>query len=199
MFPLFKKSLTVDEAAEALFALMQKDFNREWLSRLSKVSGLDLVRAEDEMVLLDFFAVYFSLKFTRSPGWRDKGIFVFEKLFSLLLSWYGKFLESKNAGTRDDALEILDQRLKAYGASIEEPGSADPEEMLRSIGLKFAIYALAEDSFYEADGRPKEERFPEFLRKISQDHDEIVIAVGGEVFNHRMQMLYAWLDSHKVA
>jgi hypothetical protein len=68
MFSLFKKSLTVDEAAEALYMLMQKDFNREWLSKLSKVSGLDLVRAEDELVFLDFFAIYFSLKFTHSPG-----------------------------------------------------------------------------------------------------------------------------------
>ena len=199
MFSVFKKTLTVDEAAEALYGLMQKDFKQEWRSKLSSVSGLDPVRAEDELVLLDFFAIYFSLKFTRSPGWRDKGILVFEKLFSSVLSFYGNFLKSKNAGTRDDAFKILDERLKAYSASIEEPSSANPEGMLRSIGLKFAMYALAEDSFYGADGRSREDRFPDFLRKISQDHDEIVITVGGEVFNHRMQMLYTWLDLHKVA
>jgi hypothetical protein len=100
MFSLFKKSLTVDEAAEALYMLMQKDFNREWLSKLSKVSGLNLVRAEDELVFLDFFAIYFSLKFTHSPGWRDKGILVFEKLFSLLLSWLANAWERKQRGRR---------------------------------------------------------------------------------------------------
>ena len=199
MFSVFKKTLTVDEAAEALYALMRKDFNREWLSRLSRVSGLDFVRAEDELVLLDFFAIYFSLKFTRSPSWRDKGIPVFEKLFSFVLSWFGDFLESKNAGTRDDAFEILDARLKAYGASIEEPSSADREEVLRSIGLKFAMYALADDSFFGADGRAREDRYEAFLGKLLVDHENIITTVGAEVFNHRMQALHTWFDSHKVA
>jgi hypothetical protein len=196
---VFKKTLTVEEAAGALYALMRKDFNKEWLSRLSRVPGLDLVRAEDELVLLDFFATYFSLKFTRSPSWRDKGILVFEKLFSFVLSWFGNFLEGKNAGTRDDAFKILDARLKAYGASIEEPSSADPEEMLRSIGLKFAMYALAEDSFYDADGRAREDRYEAFLGKLLVDHDNTITTVGAEVFNHRMQTLYTWFDSHKLA
>jgi hypothetical protein len=198
MTALFKKTLTVDEAAEALYGLMQKDFKQEWRAKLSSVSGLDLRRAEDELVLLDFFAIYFSLKFTRSPGWRDKGILVFEKLFSLIVSWFGNFLESKNAGTRDDALKILDERLKAYGATIEEPGSADPQQLIYSIGLKYAIFVFADDSFIGADSRPREDRFPDFLQKISKDHSEIVIAVGGEVFNHRTQMLYSWFDSYKV-
>jgi hypothetical protein len=199
MVSVFKKTLTVDETAETLYGLMQKDSKQEWRSKLSSASGLDPVRAEDELVFLDFFAIYFSLKFTRSPGWHDKGILVFEKLFSLVLSWFGSFLESKNAGTRDDAFRILDGRLKAYGATIERPSSADPDEMIRSVGLTYAAYAFAEDSFYGADGRPREDRFPDFLRKLSQDHGEIVIAVGGEVFNHRMQMLYTWFDSHEVA
>ena len=44
MFSLFKKSITVDEAAEALYMLMQKDFNREWLlAGLGKVPKLGLV------------------------------------------------------------------------------------------------------------------------------------------------------------
>jgi len=184
---VLNKTLTIDEAAEALQGLMQKDFNREWLARLSRVSRLDIVRAEDELIFLDFFAIYFSLKFTRSPGWRDKGVLVFEKFFSSFLSWYGNFLESKRAGTRDDAFKILDARLNAYGASIEEPSSAEPEEMLRSIGLKFAMYALAEECEKA------------FLVKLLVDCENIITTVGAEVFNHRVQMLHTWFDSHKIA
>ena len=198
MFSLFKSKLTVDQAAEALYAIMGKDDKARWLSRLSRVPQLDLVRAGDELLFLDFFAIYFSLKFTRSPGWSDKGILVFEKFFSLFLSWLGSFWESKNAGTRDDAFRILDERLKAYGARIEEPSSVDPDKMLRSIGEMFATYAFVDDAFIGIDGRPKEDRFPDFLRKLSQDHDDITITVGAEAFNYRIQSLYGVFDSCKL-
>ena len=156
------------------------------------------MRAETELLFLDFFAIYFSLKFTRSTGWWDKGILVFEKLFSLLLSWLANTWESENIGTRDDGFRILDARLKAYGASIEEPGSADPDETLRLIGLQFATYVLVDDTFIGVDGRSREDRFPDFWRRLSQDHEEIVITVGGEVFNHRIQTLYSFFDSYKL-
>lgn len=175
MTSIFKKRLTVDQAAETLYTIMGKDDKSRWLSKLSKVPEIDLVRAGDELLFLDFFAIYFSLKFTRSSGWSDKGILVFEKFFSLFLSWLGHFWESKNAGTRDDAFNTLDARLKAYGGRIEEPSSADSDKMLRSIGETFATYAF-----------------------LSQNHDDITITVGAEAFNYRIQSLYDFFDSYKL-
>lgn len=192
------KAITVDEAAAALFAMMQSDFKQEWRSRLSSVPGLDAVRAEDELMLLDYFAAYFSLKFTRSPTWRAKGQLVFEKLFSLFAHWLARFWEGKNAGTVDDAVRILGERLAAYGAVIEEPASADPQQLIQSIGLRYAMFAFTDDSFVGTDGRPRADRFPEFVARMSQDTGEVAIAVGSEVFNHRMQKLHAWFDSHSV-
>jgi hypothetical protein len=198
MFPLFKKSLTIDEAAQALYTILGKDDKKRWLSQLAKVPGLDLVRAADELLFLDFFAIYFSIKFNRSPGWSDKGILIFERFFSLFLSWMTNFWESKNAGTRNDAFKTIDARLKTYGASIEEPTSKDPDEMLRSIGLRFAAYAFADDTSVRVDGRPREDRFPVFLRKLSQDHEDIVTTVGGAAFNYRIQSLCGFFDSFKL-
>jgi hypothetical protein len=194
-----KKSLTVDEATEALFSLMREDYNKEWLSRLAAVRGLDLRRAETELVFLDFFATHFSLKFTRSPGWRDKGILVFEKLFSLMLSWLGNYWGSINAGTGDDAFKVIDERLKAYAAAVEEPTSANPDEMLRSIGSTFAIFAFAHDGIGDSGSREREAHFQEFLTKRLLDHKNIVIAVAAEVFNHRIQSLRGMFDSYKLS
>jgi len=167
------KELTVDEAAEALYTIMSKDFNASWLTQLSKIPGIDLVRAEDELLLVDFSAIYFSLKFTRSPGWTNKGMLVFEKFFNLFLNWLGNVFESKNAGTRDDAFKILDSRLKAYAECIES-GSEDPDEILRSIGEMFVNYAFINDP------------------------DGIAIRVGVESFNHRIVSLYDLFDSYKL-
>lgn len=162
------------------------------------MSEIDIVRATDELLFLDFVAIYFSLKCTRSPGWSDKGILVFEKLFRLIASWLGNFWESKKVGSRDDAFRILDARLKAYGARIEEPSSVDPDAMLRSVGETFAMYALTDETFCGVDGRAREDRFPDVLTKLSQDPDGIAITVGSAAFNHRVQSLYGMFDSFKV-
>jgi len=198
MHSLFKRKLTVGQAAEELYTIMGKDDKTRWLSQLSKVPKIDLVRAEDELYFLDFFAIYFSLKFTRSPGWSGKGILVLEEFFSLFSSWLGNFWESKNAGTKDDVFKILDARLEAYGARINEPGSAEPEEMLRAIGETFAIYAFLDETYQGIDGCLKEDRFFDIQRKLSLDHDEIAIKVGGAAFNYRINSLYEVFDSFKI-
>ena len=190
--------MTVDEAAEALFGIMRKDFNKQFLIRLSAVSGLDITRAETELIFLDFFAVYFSLKFTRSSGWREKGNVVFEQLYSLLWNWLGTIWESMGCGTKDDAFRVIDARLKTYGERIEQPNSEDPDSMLASLGEAFAMYALTDETFYESDGSPKPDRFPDVLMRLRQDFDRIVVTVGGEVFNHRVQSLHAMFDLYKV-
>ena len=192
------QSLTVDEAAEALFALMRKDFNNEWLSRLSTVSALDLRRAETELVFLDFFATYFSLKFTRSAGWRDKGILVFEKLFSLMVSWLANTWDSIGAGNKDDAFRIIDSRLAAYGARIEEPGSVDPDTTLKSIGETFAMFAFAHEGIGDPGSRERDAHYEEFLTKLLLNHHNVVVTVAAEVFNHRVQSLYRMFESFKL-
>ena len=150
-------------------------------------------------MLLDFFAIFFSIKFTRSSGWSsDKKILVFEKFFNLFYSWLAHCWESNNAGTRDDAFKTLEARLKAYGTRINEQGSSDPDETFRLIGETFAAYAFADDTYIGVDGRPREDRFPDFLRKLSLDHDEIAIKVGGAAFNDRIQSLYSFFDSYKL-
>jgi hypothetical protein len=193
------QSLTVDEAAEALFALMRKDFNKEWLSRLSTVSALDLRRAETELVFLDFFATYFSLKFTHSPGWRDKGILVFEKLFSLIVSWLANTLHSISAGNKDDAFRVIDERLKAYAAATEDPSSANPDKMLHAIGSTFTLFAFAHEGIGDPGSRERDAHYEEFLTKLLLDHHNVVVTVAAEVFNHRMQSLYGMFDSYKLS
>jgi hypothetical protein len=192
-------SLTVDEAAEALFVIMRqpydKPINKEWPSRLATVSGLDLVRAETELVFLDFFAIHFGLRVTRSPGWQDKGTLVSEKLFSLVLKWWGDAWESNNRGTMDDAFRILNGRLKAYESVIDGLSSADPEEMIRSLSLMYAMFALAEDSFFGAVGLPRIDRYPDHLTKLLLDYKNVVSTVGAEALRYRMHTLQSLFDS----
>lgn len=199
MFGLFKTTLSIDEAAKALFKLMQSDFKPEWRSRLAAVSGLDPVRAEDELIFLDSFAVYFSLKFTPSPSWRANGQLVFEKLFSLLATFFADFWAPKSAGTVEDAFRILNARLKTYGAVIEQPSSAEPDQLIQAIGLQFAAYAFAHDGIGDPGSRERDAHYEECATKLFLDCKNVVVTVGGEVFNYRIQMLYNWFDSHKVA
>jgi hypothetical protein len=194
----FTKSLTIDEAADALFLIMRKDFNKDWISKLSEVTGLDIRRAEAELIFLDFFAFYFSLKFTHSSSWRDKGYNVFEKLFSIVASWLGDSWAGQNAGTRDDAFKVLDERLKAYGCAIKDQSSVDPNEMVRSIGLTFATFAFLDDQSGVPRSAERDSHYDEFLTKLLLDHENVVVTVAGEVFNHRMKSLYEIFDSYKV-
>jgi hypothetical protein len=195
----FSTTLSIDEAANALLKLMQSDFKPEWRSRLKMVSELDPVRAEDELIFLDFFAVYFSLRFTRSLSWRANGQLVFEKLFGLVATFFAAFWAPRNAGTVEDAFRILDARLKTYGAVIEQPSSTEPDQLTQAIGLQYAAYAFAHDGIGDPGSRERDAHYEEFLSKLLLDHNNIVVSVAGEVFNYRIQMLYTWFDSHKVA
>jgi hypothetical protein len=193
------KTLSIEEAAEALLKLMQSDFKPEWRSRLAVVSGLDPVRAEDELIFLDFFAVYFSLKFTRSSKWRANGQLVFEKLFCLLASFFAAFWAPRHAGTVEDAFRILTARIEAYGRAIEQPSSAEPDQLVEAIGLQYAAYAFAHEGMGEPWSRERDAHYDEFAAKLLRDPNNVVITVAGEVFNHRIQTLYAWFDDHSIA
>ena len=172
MFSLFKNKLTVDQAAEKFYTIMGQDDKKRWLSQLSRVPGLDTVRAADELLFLDLFAIYFSLKFTRSAGWSEKGILVFENIFNRFIGFLGDFWESKNAGTKEDAFKTIDGRFADYGANLEA-SPEDPESIHIAVGLVFARLCLVEDN-------------------------DTAIKIAGDAFNYRMQMLYNIFDSYKL-
>jgi hypothetical protein len=195
---MFKKSLTVAEVAEALFVLMRKDFNPEWMSRLSAVPNLDLGRAESELVFLDVFATYLSLKFTHSSSWRDNGHLVFEKLLSQFVRWLGDIWASNDAGTRDDAFRILDERLKGYSEAIEDPRSENRDEIIRSIGLRFAIFAFANEEIGDPGSPERDAHYGEFLTNLMLDYKNVVVTVAGEVFDHRGKSLLGIFDSYNL-
>jgi hypothetical protein len=195
----FNRPLSIDEAAEALLKLMQSDFKPEWRSRLAEVPELDPVRAEDELIFLDFFTIYFALKFTRTPAWRANGQLVFEKLFCLLAGFFAAFWAPRHAGTFDDAVRIITARIAAYGEAIEQPSSAEPDQLVEAIGLVFAAYAFAHDGIGEPWSGERAAHYDEFANKLQLDHNKVVITVAGEVFNNRLQTLYTWFDGHNVA
>lgn len=124
---------------------------------------------------------------------------VFEKFFGRVGSWWGDAWASNNAGTRDDAFKVLDERLKAYGRAIEDPSSADPEEMVRAIGLTFAMFAFADDQIGDPGSAERAAHYEEFLTKLLLDYENVLVTVAGEVFNHRMQSLYGMFDSSKLS
>lgn len=197
MFAIFKKSLTVDQAAEALFLLMQRDFDKQRLARLSFVPLIDLHRAETEIILLDFFAIYFSLKFTRASGWQGKGELVFERLLERLVDWWGNMLTSTNCGTRDDAFRLFDSRLTCYSECINQSAEG-PDTAVDSIGESFALNTFADDSFFGDDGRFVEHRLPELLERLSLDQARTNATLGIEVFNYRCHALKGMFDQFKV-
>ena len=79
----------------------------------------------------------------------------------------------------NQALQIL---RKCSGQSVRRL-QYTRSSMIRTIGI---------------DGRLREDRFPAFQRKLSLDHDEIAITVGGAAFNDRIQSLYGFFDSYRL-
>ena len=182
------------EAAGALFTIMGREEKTGWLARLKTIPGIEIERATDELLFLDFFAIYFSLKFTRAPGWCGKGLPVFEKLAALMVDMLGDFWESRLVGTKQEAAKLLGARIDAYGAIVENPESGDSDSMLRAIGERFAMYAITNDSHYEEDGSPRGDRFPDVLQRL-RIYGEPAITVGGEAFSERVTSLYGMFDA----
>ena len=60
------------------------------------------------------------------------------------------------------------------------------------------MYALVDETFFDEDGHPREDRFPDVVRKLAQDVDNITITIGAQAFNHRIQSLYDFFDSNKL-
>ena len=182
------------EAAGALFTIMGREEKTGWLARLKGIPGIEMERATDELLYLDFFAIYYSLKFTHAPGWKGKGLPVFERLATLMVDMIGDFWESRSVGTRQEASKLLASRIAYYGAITEGPEAEDPDSMLRAIGEKFAMYAITNDSHYRGDGFPREDRFLDALQRLRR-YGEPAVAVGGEAFNERVKSLYGMFNS----
>jgi hypothetical protein len=61
----------------------------------------------------------------------------------------------------------------------------------------FAMFAMADESCFDADGRPKSDR-SHLLTKLLADHKNVVSRVGAEVFEHRIHTLRALFDSVEI-
>ncbi len=195
----FKKLMTIEQASQNIFNLMRRDFDSDWLNRLSSVPGLDIVRAEDEMVFLDLFSVYFSIKCNMITQWHDRGELIYENIKSLFLDWLEKAWREKKAGSRDDAERILDSRFKSYMACIDGTKPTDYEKLRRSIGEIFAIYAFADESSMGPDGKPLESRFFDLYIKINRDVEKTTTGVGTEVFWHRVVVMLNIFRTYEIA
>lgn len=188
MVSLFKNKLTIDQAADSLYSLMRQDDKNKWLSQLPPTAGLSKDVTWDELIFLDFFAIYFSLKFNRSSGWsdKDKCHLVFQKIFTLLIS----FWTEKNIGTTDAVFNHIDGRLSVYSACIEE-SSEDPSDLMHSIGTAYAALALSANS---TDPQIRSQ----IWFQLKGDRNNAVIKVGSDAFNNRIEMLYSFFDSSKL-
>jgi len=86
-------------------------------------------------------------------------------------------------------MRILTARIEAYGEAIEQPSSAEPDQLVEAIGLVYAAYAFANDGIGEPWSRERAAHYDEFADKLQLDHNKIVITVAGEVFNNRFANL----------
>lgn len=197
MFSLFKKSITVSDSADALLLILRKDFDRRHLERLSSVPGVDLQRAETEIVLLDFFAVTFALKFNRDPGWQSKRDQVGELLLNRMVEWWGNALMQTGGGDYESAFRVIDSRLRIYSEAIHQ-SAENSASHVDVIGEYFALNTLANDSFFGADGSFLSHRFPELHQRLLADYEGVIRSVGGAVFNHRVSYLQGIFDKYKL-
>jgi hypothetical protein len=182
MFDFFRKSMTVDQVSRELFLGWSRDTKQEWIQRLSQIEGLDIQRAFDELQYLDFFAVYFSLKFNRSRGWSEKGALVYEQIYTLFVSWLSAQWEAADRGTLDDVIGAIQQRIKIYSDVIDS--TADPEgnhAVLDSIGRAYVRLCVAEGE--PVNGTPR-------VDKLSE--------IGWKMFYARGRMLRDYFDTHRL-
>lgn len=190
--------MTIEQAAQNIFNLMRRDFDVELKTRLSNVPGLDIVRAKDELVFLDLFSVYFSIKCNTIPEWHERGELVYEIINSLFVNWVGNVWSEKGAGSHEDVVNIINARFRSYLSCIENIIPTDYNKLKRSIGEIFAIYAFADSTFMGPDGKALESRFMELQNKIKRDVEEVTINVGIEVFWHRVVVMLDIFKKYKI-
>jgi len=167
---LFKKKWPVDTAIESILsALVKFDRMQVWGKDLSSVPGLDTERAKLEMFFLDCFAIYIVLKFSHSPGWKENGVQIFEKIFQACSIIAATTYANRNTATMEDAKQAgieIDRRFAEYGPLFESS-----EDAISSIGTAFARFCKVE-------------------------RNATLIRIGGELFNVRGQMLTQFSQEH---
>jgi hypothetical protein len=170
---LFKKRASVDAVADSILtALTGFDRMQVWGAELTSVRGLQIEKAKEEMFYLDCFAVYVVLKFNDSPGWKQNGMRVFEKVFQgCAITVATAFAGKANATIEEvkNGAGAIDRRFSVYGPIFERS-----EDTLNAIGVAFA-------RFCQVEGNP------------------VLIRTGADLFNVRGRMLTQFAQEHPIS
>jgi len=170
---LFKKKISVDAVVDSILSALTKfDRMQVWGAELSRVNGLQIERAKEEMFCLDCFAVYIVLKFNDSPGWKQNGMKIFEKVFQGCAITVATTFAGKANVTMDEvrkAGDAIDKRFSVYGPIFERS-----EDTLNAIGTAFSKFCQVEGN-------------------------SVLIRTGGDLFNVRGKLLTQFAQEHPVS
>lgn len=170
---LFKKRTSVDAVVDSILsALTNFDRMQVWGAELSEVSGLQIETVKEEMFYLDCFGVYIVLKFNDSPGWKENGMKIFEKvLLGCAIIVATTFAGKANATTEEvrKAMDVINKRFSVYGPIFERS-----EDTFNAIGTAFA-------DFCQVGGNP------------------VLIRTGGDLFNVRGRLLTQFAQEHPIS
>ncbi len=153
-------------------ALTKFDRMQVWGMELSRVSGLQIERAKEEMFYLDCFAVYIVLKFNDSPGWKQNGKKIFEKVFRACAVTAATTFADKANTTMEEvrkAGDAIDKRFAVYGPIFQRS-----QDTLNAIGAAFSKFCQVEGN-------------------------SVLIRTGSDLFNVRGQMLTQFAQEHPVS
>lgn len=169
----FKKRISVDAVVDSILSALTKfDRMQIWGLELSKVTGLQIERAQEEMFYLDCFAVYIVLKFNDSPGWKQNGMKIFEKVFQGSAITVATTFAGKQNATMEEVVkagDAIDKRFSIYGPIFERS-----EDTLNAIGTAFS-------KFCQVEGNSD------------------LIRIGGDLFNVRGRLLTQFAQEHSVS
>lgn len=173
---IFKKRYSADAIVEAILSGLTKgdlmQVLRVWESDLSGLSGQQIQRVKEEMFYLDFFAAYIVLKFNDSPGWKQNGMHICEKVhYACAIFVATTFANKANATTEEvkKGAEEIRKRLEIYGPIFEKS-----EDVFGALGLAFS-------KLCQIEGKP------------------VLIRIGSDWFNARGQMLTKFAQEHSVS
>lgn len=180
-----------DEAAESLFELMRLGFDREgWWARLGAIPGIDVLRAENELRLLDLFAAQYALRTAPTPGWRNNAAVLFDDLLARLTT------NCEAAGnSADDLLADINNRINAYSAAAAVAEPIDPDDIERLIGMTYAILGNPKYSLFDAAGERDINLFAPAFSELFLDRKNATAIVAEDLFKNRVTSLHTAMRS----